>query len=596
MVIRGLSLGLSLFIVSSAQAGAVVTLSICDPADHSVCAAQGAGPFTPGETVLISVRLSQTSGSEHFLRMAQFDLNNPANAVLNLSLPVLHNLDNIPLVQEEDVQFFSFQTKGFCLVDTDQCGRDHFIVDRLGLASPIPPGDGIISITFGSETELGEDSEDQLVLPVDPTDPLLIGIIAATIPDPASESAYLVDVLYAAEPTGALDRGGQLRYGFGGADPITALRAGTADLTGGTITLLVAEAEIDLQLVKSVDIATPDEGETVRFTVDLTNTSTTFDATGVEVQDRIPVGLTIDLASVTAPVGTSFSYDAGTRTATWDVGDLARSSGLQLKFSVTVDAGTGGATLTNVAEVTAANQTDVDSTPGNDVLAEDDQDEASVDVQVSVPEVEAISWTSLDPLGQRLDMINFATGFDRGVFVEPRFTGLSEIEIGFSGEIDPATAIAANVTITGCKADGSAVVVSPASISVVPAADGLSLTINISPALPGSDGASVPSRYSIALTGVTNTGGVAVTVGAERAAVAMLSDVDGNLEVDNGDVDLARFFRDNPVPPGDDFFFFQIRSDAFTDGAIDNGDVDTVRFARDEASLKSAIPLQNVCP
>jgi len=87
----------------------------------------------------------------------------------------------------------------------------------------------------------------------------------------------------------------------------------------------------DLSVVKSVDNQTPRIGDQVSFTVVVSNAGPS-DATGVEVAEQLPSGLSYVGSSVTAG-----SYNAGT--GVWSIGDLDDSA---------------SATLTLVAEVQAA--------------------------------------------------------------------------------------------------------------------------------------------------------------------------------------------------------------------------------------------------
>ncbi|NIL95755.1 MAG: DUF11 domain-containing protein, partial [Planctomycetales bacterium] len=123
--------------------------------------------------------------------------------------------------------------------------------------------------------------------------------------------------------------------------------------------------QADLRLTKTVDNSTPNLGENVTFTIEVTNDGPNT-ATNLEVRDQLPAGL----AFVSA-VASQGSYDSGS--GIWNVGDLAAngSQTLQITASVTSTAG-----ITNVAQVSAVDQEDPDSTPNNDVAAEDDQDDA----------------------------------------------------------------------------------------------------------------------------------------------------------------------------------------------------------------------------
>jgi uncharacterized repeat protein (TIGR01451 family) len=116
----------------------------------------------------------------------------------------------------------------------------------------------------------------------------------------------------------------------------------------------------DLFLEKRVDVTTPDEGETLTYTIEVINNGP-YDGTNIIVEDPLPAGVTYvsDLAS-------QGGYDSGT--GIWTVGDLANGAGATLSVSVTVDTGTTGATITNTAMVTAVEPTDLDVTDNSDSI------------------------------------------------------------------------------------------------------------------------------------------------------------------------------------------------------------------------------------
>ncbi|MGQ0721389.1 MAG: DNRLRE domain-containing protein [Candidatus Eiseniibacteriota bacterium] len=135
-----------------------------------------------------------------------------------------------------------------------------------------------------------------------------------------------------------------------GADQADPNAANDSDSASFNVLFIVTLDVANLSVIKTVDIPTPDEGATLHFAVNLTN-SGPQDATGVEVTDVLPAGLTYLADSTSAG-----SYDSGT--GTWTIGDVFAPSTETLDLWATVDAGTAGATLSNVALVTATEQDD----------------------------------------------------------------------------------------------------------------------------------------------------------------------------------------------------------------------------------------------
>jgi LPXTG-site transpeptidase (sortase) family protein len=131
--------------------------------------------------------------------------------------------------------------------------------------------------------------------------------------------------------------------------------------------------QIDLELTKTVNNATPAIGDNVIFTLTVTNNGSD-DASGVVVQDLLPSGYTYVTDS---EVGNLDSYNSST--GIWTVENVASTGSVSLDIEATVNA-TGN--YKNVAEVTAANETDIDSTPNNDNGDQSEDDEAAASVTV----------------------------------------------------------------------------------------------------------------------------------------------------------------------------------------------------------------------
>ena len=129
---------------------------------------------------------------------------------------------------------------------------------------------------------------------------------------------------------------------------------------------------IDLSVSKTVDNATPNVGQNVTFTVTVTNGGPDT-ATNLMLSDTLPAGTTF-----VAATPTTGTYD--NNTGIWTVGSLASGASVSLPIVATID--TEGV-KTNIAQVSAVDQADIDSTPNNNLAAEDDQDNAAVTPQVS---------------------------------------------------------------------------------------------------------------------------------------------------------------------------------------------------------------------
>ena len=120
----------------------------------------------------------------------------------------------------------------------------------------------------------------------------------------------------------------------------------------------------DLGISKTVDDAHPDEGDTVTYTLVLTNAGPT-NATGILVSEPLAEGLAYD--SHVAGQGT---YDS--LSGVWDVGALDVGATAELQIAATLDEGTAGTAITNRARISAADMADL--------LTDNNQAEAVVTV------------------------------------------------------------------------------------------------------------------------------------------------------------------------------------------------------------------------
>lgn len=122
----------------------------------------------------------------------------------------------------------------------------------------------------------------------------------------------------------------------------------------------------DLALNLGVDNDFPDVGALVMFTITLINEGPS-DALGVEIKNVLPDGFTY----ISDDSGGLFNPSNGV----WDVGTVAFESQMEMNIVAEVNPSGG---YTAKAEVVDASFFDVDSTPNNHILAEDDQDEQAV--------------------------------------------------------------------------------------------------------------------------------------------------------------------------------------------------------------------------
>ncbi|MDJ0663302.1 MAG: SdrD B-like domain-containing protein [Acidimicrobiia bacterium] len=153
---------------------------------------------------------------------------------------------------------------------------------------------------------------------------------------------------------------------------------------------------VDLSLAKAISDASPNVGDTVTFTVTVSNAGPDI-ATGVAVEDAVPDGFSA-IGSI------SNGGSAAGNTVTWSGLTIASGGSIDLTFQATVEA--PPADYTNVAEVTAADQYDPDSTPSNDDgdQSEDDEDSAgAVPRQIDLSLTKAVS----DPSPNVGDVVTF---------------------------------------------------------------------------------------------------------------------------------------------------------------------------------------------
>ena len=166
----------------------------------------------------------------------------------------------------------------------------------------------------------------------------------------------------------------------------------------------------DLSLSKSVDNPTPQEGDTITYTLVASNNDD--GATNVVVVDQLPAGLTYVSSS---PAG----YDPVS--GNWPLGNFGPANSVALQIVATVDAGTVGQTLTNSATISAD---EVDPNPANNV-GQVDIDVQPLNVSLSksgvpVPQISQQNLTILE-LGYNADLDTVMPGIQNDLFAQPNY-------------------------------------------------------------------------------------------------------------------------------------------------------------------------------
>ncbi|MBU7038914.1 MAG: DUF11 domain-containing protein, partial [Theionarchaea archaeon] len=125
----------------------------------------------------------------------------------------------------------------------------------------------------------------------------------------------------------------------------------------------------DLRIDKTVSDSTPNPGDTITFTITVYNDGPDA-ATNLTLEDVIPSGFVYSAGTI---AGGDSRDDSGAPTLTWTINSLSSGNNVSLTFQVVVQA---SGTYKNVAQVTASDQYDPDSTPDNDDgdQSEDDED------------------------------------------------------------------------------------------------------------------------------------------------------------------------------------------------------------------------------
>jgi uncharacterized repeat protein (TIGR01451 family) len=180
-----------------------------------------------------------------------------------------------------------------------------------------------------------------------------------------------------------------------------------ASISGRAAVGSLLDSRIDLSVTTSVDDPEPEVGGIITVTTVLANAPGMVRASDVQVRSLLGTGFSYVRNSVSQG-----SYDPAT--GVWTVGSMDGGETVTLTLKARVLGHNG---LSNLVEVTAAGQPDVDSAPGNAGIArEDDDSEVSVSV-LEGPDasscsgrviISEIAWagTEADPEGQWIELQN----------------------------------------------------------------------------------------------------------------------------------------------------------------------------------------------
>ena len=218
---------------------------------------------------------------------------------------------------------------------------------------------------------------------------------------------------------------------------------GTEDSPTATTTATLITGA-DLELTNVVSNATPNIGDTLTFTITLTNNNGPVVATNIEVTDFSSFGL-----SEVAVTASSGSYNSAT--GVWSLPSLISGNSANLTVSGTVSA---WGTIVNRAQVTAVDQADLDSTPNNFNSLEDDQ--ALGLARVALPGAVQLSDVTAGKGGFALDgeAADDVSGYSVSAAGDVNGDGLADLIVGARGA-DPNGSISGRSYVAFGKTDGT---------------------------------------------------------------------------------------------------------------------------------------------
>jgi len=163
---------------------------------------------------------------------------------------------------------------------------------------------------------------------------------------------------------------------------------------------ITVQATSDIRIEKIVDVATPNVGDTITFTLTAYNDGPSDDIGGTIINDILPMGYSYSSDTGSATNGT---YDA--ISGNWTLPALNNGNSVSIAISAMVNAPTATANeYLNIAQVTSATNYDSDSVPNNDDGDQSEDDEASVAVIPQVADLEVTNTIS-QPSGNPGDTV-----------------------------------------------------------------------------------------------------------------------------------------------------------------------------------------------
>ena len=136
---------------------------------------------------------------------------------------------------------------------------------------------------------------------------------------------------------------------------------------------LPGDGPIDIELIKTVSDSTPGIRDVVTYTIAIQNSGDST-ATGIEVVDYLPVDFCIDFKNI------SHGGQRDGDVIRWSDISLLPNEEILLTFETTISSKAQNNIVINKAEVVSHDQNDVDSTPGNGLISEDDCDMVNIKV------------------------------------------------------------------------------------------------------------------------------------------------------------------------------------------------------------------------